>query len=276
MNDKLTKQHPIETFVKARDRVKEKVLQIERLFKEIDLITKNLMDTSFKSDINNGYQEWDRCKKAIDFRFWYELLKRGMITNVMTDVSRNKYIDDLRDHTPEFSIENVSGLAQNIEHIYKDNAKQMVKEVYEKLIGCHYGSWHQKKQDNLNGVKKAFRCSGNINYDAYFDRLRYDEFGKYGLNFGDLLRVCYLLDGKNMGTYAERFSVFADEVFNRGEDTIETDYFSIKCYHNGNQYVKWKEGKDYIRERLNQIGGGNGLPDSMSKRYKKEHFNCQL
>lgn len=276
MNDKLTKQHPVETFVKARNQVKEKVLQIERLFKEINSIAKNLMDTSFKSDINNGHQEWDRCQKTIDFQFWRELLRRGMITNVMTDKTKNKYLEKIEQDTPEFTIKNVSELTQNIEHIYKNNAKQMVKEVYNYLIGCRYGDWRHKKKDNLNGVKKAFRCSGNIRYDVYFERFKYEDYDWAGLNFGDLLRVCYLLDGKNMGTYAERFSVFADEVFNRGEDTIETDYFSIKCYQNGNQYVKWNPKKDYIRERLNQIGGGNGLPDSMSKRYKKEHFNCQL
>lgn len=271
--EQLIKQQPIQAFIDARDLIKEKVKKIEQLFKEIDAVSTMIVDRHFSYEIERAHGEWERCKKSIDFEFWRELLQRGMITNVMTDTARNKYMIELRDHTPEFSIENVGGLTQNIEHIYRDNAEQMVKEVYNKLIGCNYGNYQNKKKDNLNGIGKSFRCSGNIRYDAYFSYFRYEDYNWYGINFGDLLRVCYLLDGKNMGTYAERFSVFADETFKQGNDTIETDYFSIKCYQNGNQLVKWKPDKDYIRQRLNQIGGGMALPDVMKKRYKQEHFN---
>ena len=119
----LIKQHSIDTFVKAREQVKDRVLQINELFKAIDAIAKNILDISIESYIRQAHYEWDRCQKDIDYYFWRELLQRGMITNVMTDSARNKYLIELRDHAPDFNLENISGLVQNVEHLYKDNAQ---------------------------------------------------------------------------------------------------------------------------------------------------------
>lgn len=272
MTDKLAKQYPLAAYCQGRNEIRHKIEQMRQLKQEIDAIAESLLQTHFYDFERSGF-EWKRLRDKIDYDFWRVILERGMITNVMTDNARNKFLLELKDHPPDFNAEEVARLAENIKNIYNDNANQMVKEVYSKLIGCKYGDYRNKKIDNLQGIKNSFRCSGNIRFEVYFNQFRYDEFNRYGINFADLLRVCYLLDGRNMGTYAEQFSVYVNEAFKQDKDTVETDYFSIRCYQNGNQLVKWKAEKDYIRERLNQIGGGNGLPDTMSKRYKKEHFS---
>jgi len=265
-------QQPIQAFIDARETIKSKVQKIKQLFEEIDVLAKNLLDTTLESEIRQVRYEWKTCQKDVDYYFWRELLQRGMITNVMTDTAKNDYLEKLKKNSPDFNQENILGLVQNVEHLYKDNAQQMVKEVYATLIGCRYGGWNSKKRDNLSGVNKSFRCTGNIKFEVFLNQFRYQDYKWIGINLGDLLRVCYLLDGRNMGTYADRFAVFADESFKQDLDVIETDYFTIKCYLNNCQLVKWKPEKDYIRQRLNQIGGGRSLPDVMKKRYKQEHF----
>ena len=91
----LIKQQPIQAFIDARNLIKEKVQQIEQLFEDIDIVSKNILDTNFSYEIERAHCEWKRCEKSIDCRFWGELLKRGMITNVMTDTARNKYLSEL-------------------------------------------------------------------------------------------------------------------------------------------------------------------------------------
>ena len=87
--------------------------------------------------------------------------------------------------------------------------------------------------------------------------------------------VCYLLDGRGRPNYAERFSALANTALEHNKQNwVETDYFEVTCFKNGNQTVKWKEDKLHILEDLNKYGAGlsNELPDILKKKYKKEHF----
>lgn len=280
MTENLIKQKTLQEFLNAREILKNKILEVEKLKFEINQISEAFLNDEYLfSDLERkGSFEWKKFQKYFDYKFWFTVLRESKITQVMTEKAKDNFLSNIEKNTPEFILKEVEALGQNIKRIYVENQQQTIMEVYKTLIGCHYNSsnWQVKKKDNLQGVKNIFRCSGNIWYS--WGSFSLSQSHGNSLCFQDFYTACKLLDGKGWSDYSDTFeSKFYDQQRRcNGQLTIDTDYFTVVCYKNSNQLVKWKKDKDYIRERLNQIGGGKGLPDSMKKRYKREHFNCEL
>jgi hypothetical protein len=83
-----------------------------------------------------------------------------------------------------------------------------------------------------------------------------------------------LIDGVGFADYSNDFLSLYNAI-PKGQDWIDTGYFRVQAYLNGNTKVKWNEDKLHILDKLNSIGSGRSsdLPDTMRKRYKAEHFH---
>lgn len=272
MNE-LFKKGTVEDLLNARNDVKNRIIKIRTLIEQIEKIQTAFVKWSFTHDVSKCDYRWERCCDKVDYSFWIELSHD--LTHIMSKKNHNQFVKMMGDKTPEFNIEQINAFAQNINRLYSENYEQTIKEVYNSLICCSYGTWQNQKKDNLREIKSSFRCSGPIYWDKLFNRFLYrDYYYSSGINYEDLYLVCNLLDGKGRSDYSDNFSVLADEVLKNKSDTVITKYFSVKCYLNGNQLVKWNKNKEHIRILLNQIGSGKrDLPDTMKKRYKPEHFD---
>ena len=209
--------------------------------------------------------------KSTDEYFWKYFVRKSGLMQLMTENKKDKILDDLREHPEPFTDQYVYNMSSNLNNLYLENGSLLIEEVYQKLICCHYhGTGYESKKDNLQEVKKQFRCYGSLTY-LYNGVLSQNSYRANGVNFEDLYRVFYLLDGKMNSKYSYNFNAIVNEQVeeNPQTNTIETEYFKIRHYLNGNNKVTII--RDDLLATLNKIGSGKtSLPDIMSKRYKKE------
>lgn len=215
----------------------------------------------------------------MDSAFWRAAFERIGITKVMSQKKRDEFLKGVDEkHTP-FNTDNIIGLRQNADRIFRENSVGIVKEIYTTLIGCEYGDWKSKKKDNLQKIEKVFRTRGSdIRWLSWpmTPRFEYepDLRNGNGLHFNDLFNACFLLEGLGVPDYHNNFYSIAQPQLKGGTGKVVTDYFTVQAYKNGNVKVSWNENKIDVLARLNAFGAGdeNALPDTMRKRYKPEHF----
>jgi len=280
----LIKNQPIKFFVEARNAILEKVKQIKQIEKEITLILNSaniqyIYANELSKSVQNNYQtdnfDYSETIKLVDKCFWLTILEQLKLSTSMTENAKKQLYNKLNNNPPKFNLEEIKKIVANIKAIYGNNVMQTIKEVYNKLIGCYYKStdWNIKKRDNLKEVKKQFRISGNIywsDYGSLAGRWEMRDYTNY-FNFEDFYTVCKILDGQSCSDYSNTFNVFAKEQL-RDSNEIKTKYFNVRLYKNGNQLITWTSYGEKIRVLLNRYGSSGRLPDTMGKRYKKEHF----
>lgn len=263
----------IQDMLKARNRAIEIVDQIRDLRENFDkLIHNSMVRFSPMMEIERQYYRHEHAKKQIDSRFWDAIVKQSKLTNSMTEKAKLEFECKIQENPPEFTVEELIGFSQNATTIYGNNIENTIKEVYRQLIGCHYsgGDWRVRKKSNLKRIEKSFRISGNISWNSFgFGGFIFEGRTRYsGFNFEDLLTACRLLDGQGRSNYSNSFDSLCQEQFKEG-NIITTDYFTVKCYLNGNQLVKFTNLN--ILESLNRVGANGELPDVLKKKYKPEH-----
>jgi hypothetical protein len=281
----LIKNQPIETIIKIRDTVLEKVKQIKQIEKEIELLANSVnvkylniedLPRTVRSFYDNKNDlDYSETIKLIDKRFWLSILAQIKISSAMSENAKKQLYEQLDSKPPAFNRQEIDNILNNLKAIYGNNAQQTIREVYSHLIGCYYRSadYNIKKHDNLKGVKKQFRICGNISYSNWgtlsgrWDLRTYTNY----FNFEDFYTVCKILDGLPQSDYSNTFEAIAKEQL-KSTDEIKTKYFDVKLYKNGNQRITWTPYGEKIRTLLNKYGSNNSLPDTLGKRYKSEHF----
>ncbi len=258
--------------LKRRDRIVEIIHQVEALKEEVcaeasALHRGHLFDWYNERHVENKIQ-------FTDVAYWNHVLYAYGLTSSMTEKAKAAWMERIEKEAPPFSLENCQALVQNMEEKYRRDGWETVKEVYRQLIGCRYqGPRFMTKLDNLQRVEEVFRCRGNISWYTLGGRFDYKSEWRNGINYDDVLTACFLLDGRGKPTYANDLYRISYETFLNGGDTLETEYFTVRCYKNGNQKVHWKKDKLDSLARLNKVGSDGGLPDPLKKRYKPAHFS---
>lgn len=257
--------------LKRRDRVIGIIGELEALKEELDQLARGLR-RGYLFDLNHDRYPDGRIKKT-DVAFWDHVLRSYGLTSSMTEKAKVEWMDRIEREAPAFTFENCQALVQNMEEKYTRAAWETVREVYRQLIGCRYaGPGVTSKYDNLQRVEEAFRCRGNISWCGYSRRFTYQTAWRNGINYDDLLTACYLLEGRGKPTYAQNMYTHAHKAFEDRGNTLDTEFFHITCYKNGNQRVQWKADKLDTLVRFNKYGSEGGLPDPERRRYKPEHF----
>jgi len=224
--------------------------------------------------------------EALDYSLFVFALGKLNITNAMTQAAKDKYLEEIKRNKTVFNEMQLTGLAQNASKLFKDSSLNTVRQVYRQLIGVGYsapsGSGMEKKKDNLQKVEQVFRVGwSDISLQSnYSGGYTISETGwRYGcasgyFRFNDLLTACRLIDGKGIPDYSNNLDALIRKQ-EKGSHTLDTGYFTMQAYKNGNVKVNWNEDQVHVLEKLNAIGSGreNAMPDTMRKRYKPEHFH---
>jgi hypothetical protein len=243
-------------------------------------------DASFAFDPDHEIKgdDWrdERRVTILDYSLWSFAFEKLNLTKAMTEAKRAEFLQEVRKNGTAFSEKNILGLAQNAAKIFQDSSLHTVREVYRKLIGAEYEGYvkgdAKRKRDNLRKVEACFRLRwSDVCISSYGNRidLRYDSYNNSTtFRFNDLLTACRLIEGKGFTDYSNDMRAFLNQV-PRGQTWVDTGYFVITAYKNGNKKVNWNEDKLDVLDRLNAIGSGReaDLPDTMRKRYKAEHFH---
>jgi hypothetical protein len=189
--------------------------------------------------------------QALDYSLWRFALEKLNITNAMTGSARDEFLAKVKERKTEFSEKEIQGLAQNASRLFKESSVNTVREVYRKLIGMRYRSGEAAlayKKDNLQKVEKVFRMGWcDVRYDPTWGRIGvdYNRNNPGCFHFDDLITACRLIEGKGFADYSNNIwaMVCAEENRQRGNMELDTDYFTIRVYKNGNVKVHWREDK---------------------------------
>lgn len=223
--------------------------------------------------------------EALDYSLFVFALGKLNITNAMTENAKDKFLAEIKAKKTVFDETQLTGLAQNAHKLFRDSSLNTVRDVWRQLIGASYradaGSRLEKKKDNLQKVEKVFRVGwSDVKLSSGWNGRSLETSGwRYGsasncFHFNDLLTACRLIEGEGVPDYSNNLESMI-RALPRGTSQMNTGYFQIQAYLNGNVKVKWNEDKIHILEKLNAIGSGreNAMPDSLRKRYKASHFH---
>lgn len=218
---------------------------------------------------------------ALDYSLYVFALGKLNITNAMTDSARDEYLAKIKEKKTVFDEKQLLGLAQNSARLFQDSSLNTVRQVFRQLIGVRYhapaSSRLESKKDNLQKVEKVFRVGysdlGINTFNGSIEDSSWRRQGFSGFRFNDLLTACRLIEGVGFTDYSNNMSALCRAV-PKGQKWVDTGYFTVEAYKNGNVKVNWNQEKIHVLERLNAIGSGreNAMPDTMRKRYKAEHF----
>lgn len=273
----LEKRYTIKDLVAKRNRILELYRIIDKAKDELDEICEPVTylmsyDLDRKEQIRNA----DDWRRKVDGKFWMYVANTSKLSNALSEKAKWDLWEKCEKEPDEFTSVNVELYVENFSKIYAENYLQTVKEVFRNLIACQYnGSSNcRSKTNNLRRVEKSFRTryamysgwQGEWHAGSYYGRSDILE---------DLLTACYLLESGIRPNYAETWQslVQAQKQNDIYCNEFESPFFTVKCFKNGNQLIRWKEDKLDVLDDLNRYGSGNkDLPDPLKKRYKPEHF----
>lgn len=280
----------IAELIEARAQIIEAWHETNRAIDSIDAAFDRIHDKdfTFMNSDHRGQRFEKRQDKVdipqmtadLDYSLFVFALGKLNITNAMTSASKDAFLEKIRNAKTVFDEKQLTGLAQNAHSLFRDSSLNTVREVFRKCIGTSYRSGDarlDRKRDNLQKVEQNFRVGWSdlgLNYSGTIDCRGWDGRPDSTIfRFNDLLTACRLIDGEGIPDYSNNMDSLCRDV-PRGQKWVDTGYFIVTKYLNGNTKVKWNEDKIHVLEKLNAIGSGreNAMPDAMRKRYKASHF----
>ncbi len=224
--------------------------------------------------------------EALDYSLFVFTLGKLNITNAMTENAKDKFLASIKEKKTAFDETQLTGLVQNAHKLFRDSSMNTVRQVYSQLIGSSYradtGSSLERKKDNLQKVEKIFRVGwSDVRLTcSWAGEWRLETTGwRHGsasscFHFNDLLTACRLIEGDGIPDYSNNLDCLIRSA-PKGDKSLDTGYFVLQAFQNGNVRVKWNEDKMDVLDKLNAIGSGRerSMPDTMRKRYKPEHFH---
>lgn len=271
LNNKLAPNQTPAQMAKAKQIILDAVTEIHRLLEVIDVTGK--LYSIYPAQFRDYFRPKD-AEESIDKSMW-RFVARSTVFGLLTHRDREKLESDLERESRPFTEKAAQDLLDNILQIAQYSAFTTIKRVYKDFTDTNYQTrWnHPPKRDNRQGIKQKFRIrSGGVSYDDRFDGSW--SVSHRGSMLDDLYTVCKIIDGKGKHDYNDTFYALAyDQIKSKDnpQKVIETEYFSVQCFKNGNQQITFKRLD--ILKLFNTYGADkNELPDTMSKRYKTEHF----
>ena len=251
----------MQTAIANRDTVTEMVARYNRAIeamKELntayEAAQKVLEENGFRYhymnfDRNNSYEE---SLKAAKIHTWFEIIRKTGIQEVMTCERQNQLDEEInQNRMPEITVENVLAILEQLYNRTPELMEEFCKSCYELFIPRAYS----KLKTSRDGEIKQRGILTGVFSNAYGFRFSY-----YGSEhkLKTLENAFSLLDGKGIVTdnKPSLYSLVGAALASQ-ETQLETEYFKLKWFTNGNLHVEFKR-MDLVA-RLNQIGGANRL-----------------
>lgn len=201
----------------------------------------------------------DEILLNIKKRTWQYIFQRTNVRDYMTTRKLKAFQESLEEpkKLPEITEENIREFVENIILAAPDLLNDFVRETFQWLLPTH------RQTDKLKTLKKnqfeiqqktivSHICKVN-SWDGKL-RMNYNNSSE---NLNNLDSAFRLLDGKGIAKYPDDLKTVTEIAFKAGLRIVETDYFKIKFYGNGNAHIEFRRAD--LLQKLNQVGGGLNL-----------------
>ena len=193
--------------------------------------------------------------RQLKYSAWYSVIRNTQIDNLISQRKREELNRKLEnDEFPDFSAENVENMIRSMVHNINDLIGEAATEVYEMLRPRRTG---YKTNESPEGFPEKVILGWMLD-DWYLPKIHFGAGTESRLK--DLDNVCSLLDGKGPVKYPGDLATKLRE-HNIGE-TVETEYFIVKCYKNRNMHITFKRMD--LMNKIAQLGSKNEMTKGKS------------
>lgn len=198
-----------------------------------------------------------QVRKELLIASWKYVVEQTGVKNVMTEARTKELTEQFKKgDVPEFTVEAVTSMIQNLRGDVGTLLDESVKEVFEWLRPRVVGNRERFKTNSEYEVgKKAILTyiftvwSGSWGSDLQFNE---DSQVLTGID-----NVFHLLDGNGVAKHPKDLKTVVKYAHNKGEMDCETEYFKCKWHKKGTFHIEFKR-LDLVAE-LNRVAGGNRL-----------------
>jgi hypothetical protein len=150
---------------------------------------------------------------------------------------------------PPFNVENAMGLLGGLVNDLDAYFAEAVKEIFDWLKP---GAWDKKYKTN---EKSRFEIGKKIivTWVMRWEYGRMSMWPRSGNSLIDLDKMFHLLDGQGVPKYPGDLVTQIRSAINGGENEVETAYFSLKWYKNGNLHLTFL--RDDLLQAFNAKAG---------------------
>ena len=225
-----------------------------------DRLHKAFGTTSFQM-IDRNVCYWQYQKPDEYFKSIQKTIKRGVWKAILDHLQINKVASQKRkdelyqhlekDELPEVTLAAIFDIVES----FRQNAGEMAKESYiaaYKALRPWQNTYNKGYKTNLKsndlGIGSKVVLAGRVEHSAY-GNFRINHYRRDDLIEVD--RVFHLLDGAPFQANGSYNSPLVDGIETGENGTGQTEYFSWKCFGNGNLHLTFRR-PDLVRQ-LNQI-----------------------
>ncbi|MEM7213015.1 MAG: DUF4942 domain-containing protein [Pseudomonadota bacterium] len=206
----------------------------------------------FESGGNYGPRNLDDYRRRIDAAGWDHVMTITRLRDLMGTKQREEWRKTLEDNPPEFTVENVVSTFESLAGQSDDIFRQSLVDVFEALprdFRSHDGLAFRRRCILTYAVSKSW---GKYSW-------QYSRYNDAKSRLHDLDRAFHKLSGKPWTDDADpkaidrhpRATDIADAAMNRGETEIETTFFKLRWFRNGNMHVWMTDQK--VAEDANRL-----------------------
>ncbi len=214
----------------------------------------------------------EESEKLITRNAWQYIIDQTGLSKFMTD-RRRKEIDEQieKGQLPPLTVENIVGTLQSLSQKVNGLLEESIREVFDWLrpVNDNYGVGRLKTNKRFKVGPKVI-VGWAVEY-GYGQRYRFQYRSEQ--RFTSLANAFSLLDGKGVQKYPEDFVTRCKAAMVQNAEAYEDQYFKCKFYGNGNMHIQFKRLD--LLDRLNKIGGGEGLPER-DVRMKREEMKSAI
>lgn len=202
--------------------------------------SKGSFHQKLKLPVEEEYLE--QAQRIVDSDFWARLIEMTDLERLMDKQAKDEFAAQIQDNPPEVTIDNVYATLNFVLGSAGDMFRRGIANAFSKLdrrFKSHDG-WKIGSRVILNSMFNEHGCFSY--YRNHRDTIR------------DVERVFYVLDERLVPQVSE--AVHALECENRdffgpGSYEVETGYFKIRVFKNGNCHL-WFKRKDLV-EKVNKL-----------------------
>lgn len=246
----------VETYIAASDIIEAAYDQLEkaRLMLEEDFGESAYMDVTPRAHTMKPKAAYESVMGDLKKRAWRRILAITQI-NKMLSIKRAEEMDERLESgdLPEIALDEVLSMLHSLADNTGNFVKEAAKEVFD-VLRPGRGQWGSKLKTNQKNGR--YNLGEKVILMGYIE----NQFGGgYRLSYWrekDLVavdRVFHALDSNLKGMDSSYRGPLADAIGTTQTGGGETEYFSFKCFRNGNLHL-WFKRMDLV-QKLNAING---------------------
>lgn len=191
--------------------------------------------------------------KTIKRCCWRYLLRQTGVDAFLSTNRKDKLSRQIEeDGTPDFTLENAMGLLGGLVHDLDGYFNEAIKEVFDWLKPGAWDSYKTNTKSKFEIAQKVIR--GGV-VEKTYGGTAWTFRGWPGPRnrIIDLDKVFHLLDGKGTPHYPGDLATVMQAVMDKDGDTLETEYFKMRWYVNGNLHLTFL--REDLLQKLNAKAG---------------------